>query len=245
MPDRHRHDDFIRALLFSLILNLFMVLALLAPRAAIKAGVPQLLVVSLTASQPALPGKSPETPATPGQDVAPALTAGKTIVEPPGAVPLQNLGIAPALPTQEESAAAGGAESTATETALAPFPAAGEFFSPSYSGEITDTRTISGDKIFEEHYTAPHYLSGEKPPYPKRAERNSWEGTVLLNLSISASGVVEKVEIAQTSGYDLLDQQARRYVRTWRFKPARRNGEAIAVTVQQPIIFCPASLDKP
>lgn len=242
MPDRHRHDDFIRALLFSLILNFFMVLALLSPRAATKSTGLQPLVVFLTASQPALPYESP---ATPGQDIAPALTAQKIIVEPPGAVPLPSPGVDPALPTQEDSAAAAGAEFAGAETALPSLPTAGELVSPPGSGEITGTRTISGDKITEDHYTAPEYLSGEKPPYPKRAERNGWEGTVLLTLLINADGEVEKVGIAKTSGYELLDRQARTCVRAWRFQPARRNGHAIAVTVQQPVIFRPTPPKKP
>ena len=60
-----------------------------------------------------------------------------------------------------------------------------------------------------------------------------------MTLLINAKGEVETVGIAKSSGYALLDQQARASVRSWRFKPARRNGIAITVTVQQPIIFRP------
>ena len=96
-----------------------------------------------------------------------------------------------------------------------------------------------------DHYTAAaEYLAGEKPPYPKWAARNGWEGTVLLNLLININGEIEKVEIAKSSGYELLDRQACASVGAWRFKPARRNGIAIAMTVQQPITFGPILPEK-
>ncbi|MDO9081372.1 MAG: energy transducer TonB [Desulfuromonadales bacterium] len=110
--------------------------------------------------------------------------------------------------------------------------------------EISGGLSIFRDKTARDNYTAAEYLVGEKPPYPKQAERNGWAGTVLLNLSINAKGEVEKVGIAKSSGYKLLDQQARQSVSAWRFKPARRNGYAIAVTVQQPIIFRPTPPEK-
>jgi protein TonB len=110
--------------------------------------------------------------------------------------------------------------------------------------EISGGLSIFGDKTARDNYTAPEYLVGEKPPYPKQAERNGWAGTVLLNLLINAKGEVEKVGIAKSSGYKLLDQQACQSVGAWRFKPARRNGHAIAVTVQQPIIFRPTPPEK-
>ena len=115
----------------------------------------------------------------------------------------------------------------------------GENAASTITKETAAGLSIFGDKMAGDHYTAPEYLDGEKPSYPKRAERNGWEGTVLLNLWINANGEVEKVGIAKTSGYELLDQQARASVVAWRFKPARRNGIAIAIAVQQPIIFRP------
>ncbi len=102
---------------------------------------------------------------------------------------------------------------------------------PALSSLSAEKKTSGG------HDTAPKYLSGENPPYPKRAQRNGWEGAVLLTLMISSTGEVEKIEIAKTSGYELLDRQACESVRNWRFKPATRHGLPIAVTVRQEIIF--------
>jgi TonB family protein len=130
-------------------------------------------------------------------------------------------------------------ERARTETTPSSLPTAAERATTTIAKETVADLSIWGDKIAGEHYTAPEYLGGEKPPYPKRAERNGWAGTVLLNLFINANGEVEKVEIAKTSGYELLDSQALASVSAWRFKPARRKGIAIAVAVQQPIIFRP------
>jgi TonB family protein len=150
----------------------------------------------------------------------------------------------PATPAQNNSREAtinpaSATEISGAETVLPSLATAGENATATTSKEIAGGLLFSQDKISGDHYTAPEYLGGEKPSYPKRAARNGWEGTVLLNLLINAHGEVEKVEIAKSSGYELLDRQARASVGAWRFKPARRNGIAIAVSVQQPVIFRP------
>jgi protein TonB len=241
VSDRHRHDEFIWALIFSLIINLFFVFALLAQRSVEKSPNHQPFVVAITASQRALPGDSP---ATPRPKAIPAPTKRKKTAEPLTTTPEQRPDIDLNLPTQNNTegatispARAMASEMTGAEIDLSSLAATGESATATIDKETADGLSIFGDKTTGDHYTAPEYLGGEKPPYPKRAERNGWEGTVLLSLSINANGAVEKVGIAKTSGYELLDHQARKSVSAWRFKPARRNGMAIAVTVQQPIVF--------
>lgn len=238
MPDRHRHDEFIWALIFSLIINFLFVFALLTQRYVKKSPGFQPFVVSIAASHPALPGESP---AIPGQDTIP-VAIEKRAPEPPSTFRPQNKSVEPVLPARvnDEEAAISpmtAAVRTGEEIALSSFATAGESAPATLSKKIPDGLSILEDKLAGDNYTAPEYLGGEKPPYPKWAERNGWEGTVLLNLSIDANGEVKKVEIAKSSGYELLDQQARNSVSAWRFKPARHNGITIAVTVQQPVIF--------
>ena len=242
MPDCQRNDEFIWALIFSLIINLLFVFALLAQRHVTKAAELQPFVVSIAASHQAL--SSSQSPAIPGP--AAMLPPAKTqkTVKPPPPVRAQSSSLTPALPAQNNNIEATISPMTTTEmagaeTVLPSLATAGESAPATATKEIATDLLFLGDKITGDHYTAPEYLGGEKPSYPKRAARNGWEGTVLLNLLINANGGVEKVEIAKTSGYDLLDQQARASVGAWRFKPARRNGIAIAVSVQQPIIFRP------
>lgn len=241
MPHRQRHDEFIWALIFSLIVNLLFIFALLAQRYVAKSPGFQPLVVSIAVSRPALPQQSH---ANPGPTAIPVPVKAKKMLVPPLTLRPQNASPDPPLPAQDNkveatSSPVTASESAETATALPSLPTAAENAVTTLAKETAADLSIWGDKITGEHYTAPEYLGGEKPPYPKRAERNGWEGTVLLNLLINANGEVEKVEIAKTSGYELLDSQARASVGAWRFKPARRNGIAIAVAVQQPVIFRP------
>jgi protein TonB len=88
--------------------------------------------------------------------------------------------------------------------------------------------------------TLAHADYGASPPpaYPRRSRRRGEQGTVTLRVLVGSNGGVERVEIAQSSGYDLLDDAAREAVRTrWRFVPARRAGTAIKSWVLVPIRF--------
>ncbi len=89
--------------------------------------------------------------------------------------------------------------------------------------------------------TAPEYrvayLSNPKPPYPAFSRRRGEEGTVRLNVLVTAGGRAARVELAHTSGFDALDRSAQRTVQDWRFKPAQRGEEAVEAWVEVPIIF--------
>lgn len=53
--------------------------------------------------------------------------------------------------------------------------------------------------------------------YPEEARRNHWQGTVKLRLKINAHGRTESIEVIQSSGYPVLDRQARKMLRRARF----------------------------
>lgn len=46
--------------------------------------------------------------------------------------------------------------------------------------------------------------------YPVIAQRRGWEGQVVLRFMVAPEGRLEQIQIAKTSGYDVLDQAARR-----------------------------------
>lgn len=81
------------------------------------------------------------------------------------------------------------------------------------------------------------YLRNTPPSYPPSARRRHVEGKVLLKVSVSDAGEVEKVEIDRSSGSEALDEAAREAVQRWRFVPARRGSEKVAADVIVPIIF--------
>lgn len=81
-------------------------------------------------------------------------------------------------------------------------------------------------------------LSGNVPPmYPMDAFRQGWEGTVLLRVWIRANGDVFRVEIAQSSGFAILDAAAANAVRKWRGQPAEVDGVARDTVEILPIEF--------
>lgn len=53
--------------------------------------------------------------------------------------------------------------------------------------------------------------------YPEEARRNHWQGAVTLRLKINAHGRAEAVEVIRSSGYPVLDRQARKMLRRARF----------------------------
>ncbi len=66
----------------------------------------------------------------------------------------------------------------------------------------------------------PSPIPGENPPpeYPEAARAHAWSGTVLLLVRVGADGKVLSVEILKSSGYPVLDREARKTIATWRFR---------------------------
>ncbi len=76
------------------------------------------------------------------------------------------------------------------------------------------------------------------PPYPPLAIGLSEEGSVRLHLTISPQGMVTDAAVMRSSGYDDLDQAARRWIMThWRYRPALRAGMAVATTSDVQVRF--------
>jgi TonB family protein len=92
-----------------------------------------------------------------------------------------------------------------------------------------------GGGMFSAHV---EYGRNPGPSYPIEARRRAQQGTVLLRIEVAANGSVERVEIAQSSGFEALDASAVETVRTrWQFVPAQRDGVAVESWCQVPIRF--------
>tara|TARA_Y100000588_G_C14251374_1_gene923574 strand:+ start:417 stop:2153 length:1737 start_codon:yes stop_codon:yes gene_type:complete len=86
-------------------------------------------------------------------------------------------------------------------------------------------------------FKAKQVAGNPKPVYPHTAYKLGIEGRVLIDLSMSAEGAVEKVHIRDSSGFAVLDSAAVRAVKKWRFYPVLRNGKAIPFSDTGHIIF--------
>jgi protein TonB len=76
-----------------------------------------------------------------------------------------------------------------------------------------------------------------KPPYPISSRENGEQGAVMLYACITDHGKVERVYLAQSSGYPALDRSALNTIRHWSFRPAQESGKSIPMCYQLPIRF--------
>ncbi|WP_424672255.1 energy transducer TonB [Candidatus Binatus sp.] len=82
------------------------------------------------------------------------------------------------------------------------------------------------------------YARNPPPAYPVIARRRAEQGTVTVSVLVGADGSVERAEVADSSGFDALDDAALETVRSrWRFVPARHGGIAVESWVLVPIRF--------
>lgn len=90
-------------------------------------------------------------------------------------------------------------------------------------------------------YVAPRqhaaYLDNPKPAYPTVARKGGMEGRVVLRVQVRRDGTVSGVEVAQSTGYSVLDRAARSAVVHWRFAPATQGGVAVEGEVLVPFDF--------
>ena len=75
------------------------------------------------------------------------------------------------------------------------------------------------------------------PRYPRRSVRLREQGRNVLRVELDKNGKVVDVQVEVSSGYPRLDEAAIATVRTWRCKPAKRDGQAVATVARQPFNF--------
>ncbi len=66
------------------------------------------------------------------------------------------------------------------------------------------------------------YLNNPKPGYPAFARRMGMEGTVMLKVLVSRQGTALKIEIAHSSGHEILDKAAAEQCETGTLFPRER-----------------------
>lgn len=80
-------------------------------------------------------------------------------------------------------------------------------------------------------------LDNPKPPYPLMSRRLNEEGKVVLNVCVSLTGLVEKLKLEKTSGYQRLDDIALETVKNWKFIPAKNHHRDINACYLLPVQF--------
>jgi len=85
------------------------------------------------------------------------------------------------------------------------------------------------------------YLTGQAPSsttnwYPESAIKDGFEGIVTLDVTVSATGKVERVVVSGVAREDL-DSAAVRLARTWLFTPAQMGGMPEKAVIRVPVGF--------
>ncbi|MGH7397396.1 MAG: energy transducer TonB [Candidatus Rokuibacteriota bacterium] len=76
-----------------------------------------------------------------------------------------------------------------------------------------------------------------RPAYPSAPRRLGIQGTTMLRVHVMADGRIGDVLVERSAGHPDLDEAAMQAVRRWRFEPARRGVDAVAMWVLLPVEF--------
>jgi len=86
-------------------------------------------------------------------------------------------------------------------------------------------------------FAIPAYWQTPLPVYPALAKAHHWEGVTLLRIEVLVDGRVGRVELAHSSGHQMLDESAIKAVHRWRFHPAKLGGTPITCFINVPVRF--------
>lgn len=76
------------------------------------------------------------------------------------------------------------------------------------------------------------------PPYPEQERRLGVSGSVVLHISISATGAITAATVVQSSGNAELDSTAVAWVMShWKYKPALASGTPVASETQAKVVY--------
>lgn len=81
------------------------------------------------------------------------------------------------------------------------------------------------------------YLNNPAPQYPPLSRKLREEGRVVLRVQVSPEGTAEAVAVQTSSGFDRLDNAARKAVADWHFVPAQQFDRAVSASVLVPVVF--------
>ena len=105
---------------------------------------------------------------------------------------------------------------------------------------VADTTEVSGPTVGQGPLASAtlEYVRASSPRYPISELRSGVQGTVVLRVLVDVDGTPLDVTIESSSGNRNLDRSALQHVlKTWRFKPAMRNGQAVQAYGLVPIAF--------
>jgi len=100
--------------------------------------------------------------------------------------------------------------------------------------ETTWENRITQDSIV---YARPRYKENPLPDYPRLARTRGYQGRALLRVEVMENGNPGRIEIEESSGFEVLDAAALRSVKGWTFVPGTINGKGTKQWIRVPIRF--------
>ena len=82
----------------------------------------------------------------------------------------------------------------------------------------------------------PRAVSAPDPKYSEVARQIGFEGTTVLSLIVTPEGTARDIKVVKPLGLGL-DEEAVKAVSTWRFAPARKDGNPVAVPINVEVTF--------
>jgi TonB family protein len=112
-----------------------------------------------------------------------------------------------------------------------------DYTQPGKSSILISVRQGSGYRVTQQQ----PYLLGQSPTvsnewYPESAQKDKFEGLVMLKLNVNLYGRVDRVEVEGHAREDL-DSAAVRLARTWTFIPGQSNGMPEKTIIRVPLFF--------
>jgi periplasmic protein TonB len=206
----------------------------------------EVVTVSDAPSSPEAVQKKPEPRRTP----SPAARLARSLAAPLQRVaeavtptPPVSTPAAPEMPPPVASAAPGAGMTASTEPVAAPGPPAGApggaaapsaVSAPAAVASVPSRDTGSGAVTQSARPQGGYQV---RPSYPSSALRQGIQGTTMLKVHVLIDGRVGDVLVQQSAGHPDLDQAAIEAVRRWRFEPARRGSDPVAMWVLLPVQF--------
>jgi len=89
----------------------------------------------------------------------------------------------------------------------------------------------------EDRWVQGNYSEKPKPHYPNEARKKGYQGKVVLRVEVLSNGLVGKVEVKSSSGYEVLDRAALADVKQRKFNPAKVGGKSVSSWMDIPIKF--------
>jgi protein TonB len=154
--------------------------------------------------------------------------AARTVTEPPAPAPT----IAPPPPGELPSTQPARPDSAESAPAVR---FAGPPSGPTPAVAASGRELASASAVTQ--YARPQGGYQVRPSYPATARRLGVQGTTLLKVHVLVDGAVGEVVVQESAGHADLDQAAADAVRRWRFDPARRGSEPVAMWVLLPVEF--------